>query len=197
MSHKLGMMMVLILISSQLAILGLCYFSYALRSGGEFFGAMPDNVDFQLQPLPRPNVSTKALLSWATLAATATFTIDFVNYEKNIADLRDYFTKRGYESFLKALQETKTLVTINEKKLVLSAVPIGQAVVAAEYDENDIHTWRIEVPITVTYLSVSEEEKQEKLITLTIIQVPTKEASKGIGIDRYVATDLSADVMSK
>lgn len=197
MSHKLGMMIVLLLVLGQMALLGLSYFSYALRSGGEFFASMPDNVDFQLQPLPRPNVSTRALLSWATLAATATFTIDFVNYEQNIADLRDYFTKRGYESFLNALKENKTLVTINEKKLVLSAVPIGQAVVAAEFDENNIHTWIIEIPITVTYLSVSQEEKQEKLVTLTVIQVPTSEASKGIGIERYVANDLSLDVMGK
>lgn len=197
MSHKLGMMVILVLVLSQLALLGLTYFSYIFRVQGEFYGAMPDKVDFELQPLPRPNVSTKALLSWATLAATATFTIDFVNYEKNIADLRDYFTKRGYDSFLTALKENKTLVTINEKKLVLSAVAISPAVVAGEYEENGVHTWRIEVPITVTYLSVSEEEKQEKLVTLTVIQVPTKEASKGIGIERYVAVDLGSDVIGK
>lgn len=197
MSQKLGMMIILVLVLSQFALLGLSYFSYALRSEGEFFGAMPNNVDFQLQSLPRPNVSTKALLSWATLAATATFTIDFVNDEKNIADLRDYFTTRGYDSFLAALKATKTLETINDKKLVLTAVPIGQAVVTSEYEENDVHTWIIEVPITVTYLSVSEEEKQEKLVTLTIIQVPTKEASKGIGIERYVATDITSDILSK
>lgn len=197
MSQKLGMMIILILGLSQLAILGLSYFSYALRSGGEFFGAMPDKVDFQLQPLPRPNVSTKALLSWATLAATATFTIDFVNYQENIANLKNYFTKRGYESYLTSLKDTNTIVTINEKKLVLSAVPIGQSIVSAEYDENAVHTWKIEVPITVTYLSVSEEQKEDKLITLTIIQVPTSEASTGIGIERYVATDLSADVLNK
>ena len=92
---------------------------------------------------------------------------------------------------MNALKQTKTLVTINEKKLVLSAVPIGQAVVVAEYDLNDVHTWIIEVPITVTYLSVSEEQKQEKLVTLTVIQVPTHEASKGIGIDRYVAVGIN------
>lgn len=197
MSHKLGMMVILVLVLSQIALLGLSYFSYALRSSGEFYGSTPKKVDFQLQPLPRPNVSTQALLSWATLAATATFTIDFVNYEKNIANLKDYFTKRGYDSFLNALSENKTLVTINEKKLVLSAVPIGPAVVAGEYEENDVHVWNIEVPITVTYLSVSAEEKQEKLVTLTIIQVPTSEASKGIGIERYVAVNIGTDVLEK
>lgn len=197
MSQKLSMMVLLILALSQLALLGFSYFSYALRSPGEFFGAIPNQVDFQLQPLPRPNVSTKALLSWATLAATATFTIDFVNYQENLNNLRPYFTKRGYESYLTSLKETNTIVTINEKKLVLSAVPISQSIVAAEYDENDVHTWKIEVPITVTYLSVSEEQKQDKLVTLTIIQVPTSEAPTGIGIERYVATDISADILNK
>jgi intracellular multiplication protein IcmL len=195
MSHKLGMLTVLILAISLLSLLTLSYFSYALRSDGEFYVALPNGTDLPLKALSRPNVSNQALLNWATLAATATFTLDFVNLDKNLADLKDYFTKSGYDSFIAALQETNTLTTISDKKLVMSAVAIGPAVISAEAESADVHSWKVEVPITVSYLSVSEEEKRNKIVYLTITQVPTSEASKGIGIERYVALELGADIM--
>jgi len=195
MSHRFGITIVLVLVLSQFGLLAFNYFTYAMRSEGEFYGSLPNKTAFILTPLMRPNVSTKALLSWATIAATATFTIDFVNYQKNLKDLKEYFTDTGYENFLAALNATNTLQTIQEKKLVLSAVAIGTAVVSGEYEQRGVHSWTVEVPITVTYLSVSEEEKREKLVSITITQVPTDQAPKGIGISKYVAVDLSADMM--
>jgi intracellular multiplication protein IcmL len=195
MSHKFGILFIVVLLSSQIGLLAFNYYSYATRPEGEFYGSLPNQTAFILTPLKRPNVSTKALLSWATIAATATFTLDFVNYENNLKSLKDYFTESGYQNFLNALAETSTLKTIEEKKLVLSAVAIGTAVISQEYEKSGVHSWTVEVPITVTYISVSAEEKREKLISMTITQVPTHQASKGIGISKYVATDLSPDIM--
>lgn len=195
MSHKLGMTIALALVLSHLALLSLSYLSYIFRSEGEFYVALPNGTDIPLKALSRPNVSNQALLNWATLAATATFTLDFVNIDQDLANLRDYFTKHGYDNFIAALQETNTLTTISDKKLVLSAVAIGPAVISAEYEDAGVHSWRVEVPITVSYLSVSEEEKRNKIVYLTIIQVPTAEASKGLGIERYVALELGPDIM--
>lgn len=195
MTHKLGLLLMLILLLSQTGLLGLSYFSYFKRSPGEFFAALPTRQDLPLQWLDRPSVSTQALLNWAALAATATFTIDFVNYQQNVADLKEYFTEVGYSSFLTAITEQGALTTINERKLVVTAVAIGTAVITREEQLDDTQTWTVEVPITVTYLSVSAEEKQNKLVTMTITQVPTKIAPKGIGIDRYVARDLGLEAM--
>lgn len=195
MTHKLGLLLMLILLLSQVGLLGFSYLSYYKRSPGEFFSALPSGADFPIQWLERPSVSTQALLNWAALAATATFTIDFVNYQQTIANLKEYFTESGYNSFLAALTQQGTLTTINEKKLVLTAVAIGTAVITREEAVDDVHTWTVEVPITVNYLSVSDEEKQNKLVTMTITQVPTNIAPKGIGIERYVVRDLGLEAM--
>lgn len=195
MSHKIVFSIILTLLLSQLALLGFNYYQYSQRAPGQFFGSLPDGKAFTLDWLDRPNVSTKALLSWATLAATATYTLDFVNYETTLDNLRSYFTTSGYENYLGALEESNTIGTITDKKLVLSAVAIGPAIVLAEDEVRGNHVWKIEVPITVSYISASAEEKRDKLVTLTITQVPTTEASKGIGIAQYVAVDLSPDIM--
>lgn len=176
-------------------LLGLSYFQYSIRSPGNFFGVLPNNTTFELDYLERPNVSTSALLSWATLAATATFTLDFVNYETSLENLKAYFTNEGYQSFLVALKQSGVITTLVDKKLVMSAVAIGPSIVIAEDEVHGNHFWKVEIPIMVSYLSASAEEKTNKLVTLTITQVPTTQAPKGIGIGQYVAVDLDPNIL--
>lgn len=195
MSHKIIASFILLLLIGQLGLLGLSYLQYYNRSPGTYYGGLPDGKTFKLDFLERPNVSTRALLSWATLAATATYTLDFVNYQNSLENLKNYFTVAGYENFINALNTSGIISTISEKKLVLTAVAIGPAIVIAEDEIRGNHIWKIEVPLTVSYLSASSEEKRNKLVTVIVTQVPTTEASKGIGIAQYISTDLTPEVM--
>jgi intracellular multiplication protein IcmL len=195
MSHTILLSFILFIVFGLLGVMGFSYFEYSLRLPGRFFSVLPDGTNVELTYLDRPNVSTKALLSWATLAATATYTLDFVNYQDNLERLRGYFTVVGYEGFVQALHDSGTLAAIIDKKLVLTAVPIGPAIVLTENEVRGKHSWKVEVPITVSYLSASAEEKRDKLVTLTITQVPTYEANKGIGISQYLSGDLNANIL--
>jgi intracellular multiplication protein IcmL len=195
MSNKITLYLILLIVLSQLALCGLCYFEYAIRSSGQFYGKLPNGKVFEIPSLKRPNLSSRALLSWATLAATASYTLDFVNYKDSLEKLKAYFTPDGYDNFLNALTITNTLRDIIDKKLVLSAVAIGPAIILGEDEVRGNHLWKVEIPITVSYLSASEELKRDKLVTLIITEVPTTGTSKGIGIGQYIATDLNASVL--
>lgn len=196
MSHSLGMFLILVLILAQLGLLGFNLLTYYLRSSGSFYAQLPGGQAVELSPLLRPSASIKALLNWSTIAATATFTIDFVNYEKNLTDLKQYFTSDGYDAFIAALTKDQVLATILSKKLVVSAVAIGPAIILREEVlAGDIYTWTIQVPLTVSYLSASAEEKANKLVTLVVSQVSTQLSATGIGIDRYEAADISPEIL--
>jgi intracellular multiplication protein IcmL len=197
MSHSLGMLVTLVLILAQLSLLGWNYIAYASRNLGAYYGITPSNQSIILHPLLRPTISIPALLSWATVAATATFSIDFVNYSRTLNELKQYFTTEGYDSFLLALESASVLETIQSKKLVLSAVPIGPAIIVEESDHYGMHAWRIQVPLIVSYLSASSEEKGYKLVTVLVSQVPTSSAVTGLGITQYQSIDLSQDVLSE
>lgn len=189
MSHRSLLTVMFFLLGSQLALIGIAYFQFANRSQGQFFGVPPNGETFQLTALERPNVSTKALLSWATLAATATFTFDFVNYKDQLAALQDYFTLEGYDNFIDSLQSNGTLSTIEEKKLILSAVSIGPAIVLTEQELAGRHTWRIQVPLLVRYQSANINETRQQVVNLLVTQVSTRDAPKGIGIAQYIARE--------
>jgi intracellular multiplication protein IcmL len=188
MSHKSLLTIVFFLLGSQLVLIGIAYFQFATRSPRQFFAApLDESKPFQIIALERPNVSVKALLNWATLAATATFTFDFVNYKEQLAAIKDYFTVDGYNNFVAALKNNSTLSTIEEKKLVLSAVSIGPAIVLSEEELAGHHTWNIQIPLLVRYQSANVNEARYQIVSLVVTQVPTQNAPKGIGIAQYIA----------
>lgn len=193
MANKQWLSLGLILLCTQLGLLGFAYFQYFIRSPGQFYGKPPNDPIFPLTILERPNVSSKALLSWATLAATASFSLDFVHYEENLKVLKDYFTVDGYQNFLDSLEAAGTIDAILDKKLVLTAVPIGPAIILNEEEQYNGYTWQVQLPLLIRYQSVSTNETSIKLVTMLVTQVPTKFASKGIGIAKYVAADAGSD----
>ncbi len=196
MSHKNWLTLVLLLLVIHLGLIGFAYFQFEIRSPRQFFGQLPNGTHVELTPLDRPNVSTKALLSWATLAATATFTFDFVNYKTQLNNLSDYFTIDGYYNFLTSLEAAGTLATIEDKKLVLSAVAIGPAIVLTEEGQSSNQTWRIQVPLLVRYQSANVNENRIQVVEVLITQVSTRDAPKGIGIAQYIAREVGPEITS-
>lgn len=196
MSNKNWLNLIILLLVIQLGIMGLLYVQCIFRSPQQSFGALPNGNVFKIIALDRPNVSTKALLSWATLASTATFTFDFVNYKSQLAALANYFTKDGYDNFVVSLNASEVLSTIEQKKLVLSAVAIGPAIMLTQGNQGGNYTWRIQVPLLVRYQSANVNENRKQIVTISITQVSTEEASTGIGISQYVAQETGSEITS-
>lgn len=194
MSQKNWLYFVNLLLVAQLSLIGFVYFVFAIRAEGQFIAQRPDEDTFQLAPMDRPNVSTKALLSWVTLAATSSFSFDFVNYKDQLTKLQDYFTTDGYDNFISSLDSAGFLKSIEEKKLVLSAVAVGPAIVLTENGEGNKHTWRIQVPLLVRYQSANVNETRLQVVDVLIAQVSTKDAPKGIGIAQYIAREAGPEV---
>ncbi len=194
MSHKDWLTIILALLVVCLSFIGVAYYRVASRSDVQYFAILPNNTNAPIRALDRPNVSTKALLSWVTLAATATFSFDFVNLNDQLEKLKDYFTNDGYNNFSASLAATGMLKTIVDKKLVLSAVAIGPAIVLHEEDAHSGHTWRVQVPILVRYQSANVNETREQLVEVLVTQVPTSDAPKGIGIAQYIARETSPEL---
>jgi intracellular multiplication protein IcmL len=194
MLQKYGLSIVLLFLVIHLGLMGFGYFQFATRSPAHFFGSLPNKQTFEITALNRPNVSNKALLSWVTLAATSTFTFDFFNYKDQLNAIKDYFTADGFSNFMASLQETDVLKTIEEKKLILSAVAIGPAIVLTEEGIDTKHTWRIQVPLIVRYQSANVDETRTQVVEVLVTQVSTEDAPKGIGIAQYIAREIGPEL---
>ena len=132
-----------------------------------------------------PNVSPKALLNWASLAATAAYSMDYVGYKTSLANLAPFFTKAGYDNFMTAIKNANVINDLTSKKLMISAVPIGTPTIVNEGVVFGEYTWIIQLPIAIKYQTASEESTQFKAVALTVSRVSPDIASRGIGIKSF------------
>lgn len=139
-----------------------------------------------LYPLTEPNQSDSAVLQWANQAAIAAFTYNFVNYRDELQASSGFFTAEGWDQFLTALQQSNNLDAVKAKKLIVSAVATRAPIILQKGILNGKYSWRVQMPILVTYQSASEFTQQNNVVTLLITRVSTLNSPRGIGISQFV-----------
>lgn len=147
-----------------------------------------------LFPLNEPNQSDSAVLQWANQAAIAAFTYNFVNYRDELQASSGFFTAEGWDQFLSALQQSNNLDAVKAKKLIVSAVATRAPIILQKGILNDSYSWRVQMPILVTYQSASEFTQQNNVVTMLITRVSTLNSPRGIGIAQFVVGPASTGV---
>ena len=147
-----------------------------------------------LFPLNEPNQSDSAVLQWANQAAIAAFTYNFVNYRDELQASSGFFTAEGWDQFLNALQQSNNLDAVKAKKLIVSAVATRAPIILQKGILNGSYSWRVQMPILVTYQSASEFTQQNNVVTMLIIRVSTLNSPRGIGIAQFVVGPASGGV---
>jgi len=147
-----------------------------------------------LYPLNEPNQSDSAVLQWANQAAIAAFTYNFVNYRDELQASSDFFTADGWQQFLTALQQSNNLDAVKAKKLIVSAVATRAPIILQKGLLNGRYSWRVQMPILVTYQSASEFSQQNNVVTMLINRVSTLNSPRGIGISQFVVGPASGGV---
>ena len=147
-----------------------------------------------LFPLNEPNQSDSAVLQWANQAAIAAFTYNFVNYRDELQASSGFFTADGWDQFLSALQSSNNLDAVKAKKLIVSAVATRAPIILQKGVLNGSFSWRVQMPILVTYQSASEFTQQNNVVTMLITRVSTLNSPRGIGISQFVVGPASGGV---
>ena len=136
--------------------------------------------------LDEPNQSDSAVLQWANQAAIASFSYNFVNYREELQAASGFFTGAGWKQFLDALQESNNLDAVKAKKLIVSAVATRAPIILRKGVLNGRYSWRVQMPILVTYQSASEFSQSNNIVTMLIRRVSTLNSPRGIGISQFV-----------
>lgn len=140
-----------------------------------------------LNAYPEPNLLSSTILTWARKAAVASYTFDFVNYNKQIQLARPYFTAAGWDAYQAAVQPIISRVTQNQ--LFVNSVVTAPPVIINQGDlPGTGYSWRVQIPFLVTFQSAETTRSQNYLVTLMIIKVPTTVNPDAIGIDKFTMT---------
>lgn len=188
----------LVLICLGLIILSIClifwgFYERNKQPAAQYFATTFDGKLIPLIPLSQPGITDNALLQWITEAAVASYSFNYVNYRKALQDSRIYFTKTGYEYFLKALSDSNNMNAVQSKKMIVSAIPTGAPVILKKGVYNDgaraIYTWEVQLPMEIDFRSATDLIKQQVSLNMRVVRVPTLESPQGVGIATYVLSE--------
>lgn len=176
-----------------MSVVGLC-FVLALFLGyvivnppqPQYFATSVNGRITPLVALEEPNQSDSAVLQWANQAAIAAFTYNFVNYRDELLAASRYFTATGWQQFTDALSQSNNLDVVKAKKLIVSAVATRSPIILQKGVLNGVYSWRIQMPILVTYQSASEFSQQNNVVTMLVTRISTLESARGIGISQFI-----------
>jgi len=181
-----GALLLMIIINLLLVIM--VFYQITNRPSPQYFATSTDGRITPLYPLSEPMVAPNELLQWATRAAVAAYTYNFVNWREALQGVQNNFTSDGWKYFESALKSSMTLETIMAKKLVASAVATGAPVILDQAVINGRYAWKVQLPLLVTYQSSTEQIQQSLVITMVVSRVPTIDIPRGIAIVSFVSS---------
>ena len=188
---------VLILLVSMCANVifgGILFYIVSHPPAPKYFATSVNGRITPLTALNEPNQSDSAVLQWANQAAIAAFSYNFVNYRSELQAASGFFTSTGWTQFLNALQDSNNLDAVRAKKLIVSAVATRAPIILQKGILNNRYSWRVQMPILVTYQSASEFTQQNNVVTMLITRVSTLNSPRGIGISQFVVGPASGEV---
>lgn len=181
---------ILSLIVAFLAVLGLVsivLYQVTHRPLPTFNAVALNGQVMYLTPFNEPNLSSQALLRWAGKAAVAAYTFDFVNYNKEIALARPYFTDAGWQAYQAAI--SRLIQRVTKDQLFTNGVVAGTPVIANQGElPGHGYSWRVQIPFLVTFQSADQSKSSNYLVAMTIVKVPTSINPEGVGIDQFQMT---------
>ncbi|MCC5791955.1 MAG: type IVB secretion system apparatus protein IcmL/DotI [Legionellaceae bacterium] len=139
---------------------------------------------YPLTALDEPNQSERAILEWANQGVIAAFNYNFYNYDLS-QTARGYFTERGWTQFISALDASNNIDTVRAKRLIVSAVAYKPPVILRKGPLDGRYSWRVQMPILITYSGVNRPDNQHAVVTLLITRISTQESVQGIGITDF------------
>jgi len=152
-----------------------------------YFATTEDGRLIPMVALNEPNLSTPALMSWVAQAATEVMTFGFNDYRRRLQEASRNFTRRGWESFTKALQQSRIIEMVEVNQQVVTAAPRGAPVITKEGLAAGRYQWIVEMPMILTYQSGTQKRSDNLKITIVIVRVPRLESPNGVGIEQWIA----------
>jgi intracellular multiplication protein IcmL len=159
----------------------------AYQPENRYFATTEDGRVVPMVPLSDPNLSRAAVLSWAAQSAAETYTFGFSDYRRRLQESSRHFTRKGWASFVKALQDSGQIEAVEKNRQIYSATLRSAPTVLSEGLVRGVYQWQIELPMLITVDLGSGQKSMSMNIQLIVVRVPRLESPNGLGIEQWVA----------
>ena len=144
---------------------------------------------FRIQPeipVNQAHLPLGEVLQWTSDTLQQVFTLDFLNYNDQLASYKEHFTPEGWKVFLNQLNNYVNYNTVKSKMLFSSAVPNGAPFVLNQGLLSGRYAWWVQMPIKIKFVGVGSAEDQSLTLQILVVRVPTKDNLSGVAIDNVI-----------
>ena len=153
-----------------------------------YYAMTPENTVRRLTGLDMPNMTNRAVLSWATTSITEVMTMGFGDIDVRLPEQRGRFTQEGWDAYIETFEAMKIRETFKQSQLVLTTVPSNTPVIVGQdINPDNVYQWNVQMPIIMNYATNNNvTRRQRATVSLAIVRVPFEENSFGIAIQNWV-----------
>jgi intracellular multiplication protein IcmL len=144
---------------------------------------------WQVQPpvsISRPFVSKADLLQWTSDVVPALFTMDFLNYDAEIAALARNFTANGWHIYQNQLKNFAAKDVVIQNHTFISAKATDVPAIVNRGLLSGRYAWLITLPLEITYNNLKTRDVRSVTFQVLVVRVPTEKNLIGIAIDDIV-----------
>jgi intracellular multiplication protein IcmL len=152
-----------------------------------YYAINPAKQTMQMAGLTMPNMTNRAVLSWAVNSITEIMTMGFGDMDSKLPKQRVRFTSDGWDAYITAFIRGKIGSKFKENQLVLTTVPSNTPVITAQgVNEYHVYQWMVQMPVIMTYATNNNVTSQKRaIVQLIITRVDSKDSPYGIAIDKW------------
>ncbi|MCB1828405.1 MAG: DotI/IcmL/TraM family protein [Coxiellaceae bacterium] len=150
-----------------------------------YYQSGADGSISRIYGITSPVVGPRALRDWATQVAVSAYTYNFNDYQQRFEETREYFTSAGWSAFASSINNSNLIDKVTTQKMIVSSVASGATVIVDQQVVNDTWTWKVQVPLLVSYRGGVVPSQDNLVVTMLITRVPSSVAPKGIAVAQF------------
>lgn len=155
-----------------------------------YFPTDPSGGLLKELPLNQPVFSDDEVKNFAIKASKAITSLDYLNYRGDLQGARKYFTDRGFDNYIRALDDSRNLETVLDQRLVSRGELAGKVNIR-NAKAGGRHVWYIDVPMNIRYQNQNLKIVQPVTLHILVGRVPTTVALKAMQIAQIWIADRS------
>ncbi len=155
----------------------------------KYFAVTPTGEVIPMQSLATPLLSVAQLLSLSQRWATEVYTWDYADWRQAFQQNSEHFDPDAWKQWVSSLKSGGLISATIKNKWVVSAVPTGAPVILASGILDGRATWRIQIPLLVTFASDTSAVQKHYIVTMVMQRAPTTAYPRGVRILQFIPID--------
>jgi len=162
---------------------------FALNREREYFASDNGRI-LPLVPLSTPYRKPAEVIQYVSSTLNQALSLDFLNWRADQESIRGKFSKNGFASYLKALEESGIMDRVRKQRMNLTNSTFT-GVVSWEGNNEGIYNWIVQVPVELHLVGQNTElPTQRFLATVRVSRTSTLDSIDGLAIEQIVTAPL-------